>query len=224
MLGGQNVFVYTVAEEQHTLSEGDPVWGVTSLAGEIFLLRKKGRDQVEVYDVITYCALRCLTVPNARRFRPIDMISCAYYYCIYIADKYKYIRKIDIKAPAFTRWALNGRPRGISVNASHNVLVTYLEVQTIKEFSSHGELIREITLPDDIINHCHTIQSLDNTFIVCHGDPGDAVNRVCKISADGRHIVHSHGGQRGSVHGQYNVTWLSMITSLCLWWTFSISE
>jgi len=28
---------------------------------------------------------------------------------------------------------------------------------------------------------------------------------VCKISSDGRHIVHSHGGQPGSDTGQYNV-------------------
>ena len=26
---------------------------------------------------------------------------------------------------------------------------------------------------------------------------------MCKISADGRHIVHSHGGQPGSGRGQY---------------------
>jgi len=28
---------------------------------------------------------------------------------------------------------------------------------------------------------------------------------VCKISADGRHIIKSHGGQRGSDIGQYRV-------------------
>ena len=42
-------------------------------------------------------------------------------------------------------------------------------------------------------------------FIVCHYNVDDALNRVCMISADGRHIVHSHGGQPGSDTGQYNV-------------------
>ena len=37
-----------------------------------------------------------------------------------------------------------------------------------------------------------------------HGDGFDAFNRVCVMSADGRDIVHSHGGQRGSDIGQYN--------------------
>jgi len=40
---------------------------------------------------------------------------------------------------------------------------------------------------------------------VCHGRFDDPVHRVCMMSADGRHIVHSHGGQRGSDTGQYDV-------------------
>ena len=40
---------------------------------------------------------------------------------------------------------------------------------------------------------------------MCHGGLVDAVQRVRKITADGRHIVHSHGGQRGSHTGQYDV-------------------
>jgi len=49
------VCVCTVASVVHTMSEGEPVGGVTSLGEEIYLLRLKasGRDQVEVYDVIT---------------------------------------------------------------------------------------------------------------------------------------------------------------------------
>ena len=67
----------------HTLPEGAPVWGVTLLAGELYLLRPKGRDQVEVYDVITYRLQRCLTVPDARGF--VDMTSCEHYRCVYIS-------------------------------------------------------------------------------------------------------------------------------------------
>jgi len=49
----------TVEQVVHTLPEGEPVMGVTSLDNEIFLLRPKERDQVEVYDVITYCLHHC---------------------------------------------------------------------------------------------------------------------------------------------------------------------
>ena len=73
----------------HTLPEGPPVYGVTSLAGEIYVLRNKARDEVEVYDVITYRLQRCLTVPNSRSFT--DMTSCKHYCCIYVSAPDVYI-------------------------------------------------------------------------------------------------------------------------------------
>jgi len=91
------------------------------------------------------------------------------------------------------------------VNAAHNVLVTCRWVRKIKEFSSHGQLLRELTLPNDVIHPWHAIQTRTGQFIVCHGSSAcdDRVHRVCMISADGRHIVPSHGGQPGSDTGQY---------------------
>jgi len=194
----------TVGQVVHTLPEGKPVVGVTSLADEIYLLRglKGGRDQVEVYDVITYRLQRCLTVPNARGFN--DMTSCEHYRCVYIADPYVVcIHRLDVQGAA-TRWAVNDKPRGLSVNAAHNVLVTCNDVRKIKEFSSHGDLVRELTLPDDVINPWHAIQTHNGEFIVCHGGVDDAVHRVCKMSVNG-HILQSYGGQRGSATGLYNV-------------------
>jgi len=91
------------------------------------------------------------------------------------------------------------------VNAAHNVLVTCPLVGKIKEFSSHGDLLRELTLPDDVIRPLHAIQTRSGQFIVCHGGHGNPVHRVCMISADGRHIVHSQGGQPGSDTGQCNL-------------------
>jgi len=189
----------------HTLPEGVTVWGVTSLADEVYVLRKKERDQVEVYDVINYRLQRRLTVPNIRGLT--DMTSCEYYRCVYIADDNgKCIRRLDVQG-AFTQWAVNDIPDGLSVNAAHNVLVTCRVVRKIKEFSSYGDFVglRELTLPDDVINPRHAIQTRNGEFIVSHGCLGDAVHGVCKISADGRHVIKSHGGRPGSHIGQYHV-------------------
>jgi len=178
------------------LPEGAEIRGVTLLAGEIYLLREKERDQVEVYDVITYRLQRRLTVPNARKFT--DMTSCEHNRCVYTGDySVKCVHRLDVQG-AVTRWAVNDEPRGLSVNAAHNVLVTCPRVRKIKEFSSHGDLLRELTLPDDVIWPLHAIQTRSGQFIVSHGGHGNPVHRVCMISADNRHIVHSHGGQRGS--------------------------
>jgi len=191
-----------VGQLVHTLPEGELVAGVTLLAGEIYLVRWKERDQVEVYDVITYRLQRCLTVPVARWFG--DMTSCEHNRCMYIGDyKVECVHRLDVQG-AVTRWAVNAWPWGLSVNAAHNVLVTCPIVRKIKEFSSHGDLLRELNVPDDVISPWHAIQTRSGQFIVCHGVICNPVHRVCMISADGRHIVHSHSGQPGSDTDQYH--------------------
>jgi len=192
-----------VGQVVHTLPEGEPVAGVTSLADEVYVLRDKDRDQVEVYDVITYRLQRCLTVPDLRVVT--DMTSCEHYRCVYIGDYVdECIHRLDVQG-GVTRWDVNDKPECLSVNAAHNVLVTCYVVGKIKEFSSHGDLLRELTLPDDVIHPQHAIQTHNGQLIVCHGDRDDAVHRVCKISVDGRDIVQSHGGPPGSDIGHYNV-------------------
>jgi len=178
---------------------------VTSLGEEIYLLRGKGVDQVEVYDVISYRLLRCLTVPNAnsRAFR--DMTSCEHFLCLYIADHdVEYVHRLDLQGKASV-WPVNDVPTSLSVNADHNLIVTYLTVRKIKEFSPRGDLIRDVMLPDDVINPCHAVQLTSGQFIVCHGNLYDPIHRVCKISSDGCNIVQSHGGQRGSNIAQYKM-------------------
>jgi len=68
----------------HTLPEGEPVVGLTQLAGEIYVLRRKERNPLEVYDVDTYRLQRRLTVPHRRWL--VDMTSCEYFQCLYVAD------------------------------------------------------------------------------------------------------------------------------------------
>jgi len=192
----------TVGQVVHKLPKGEAVRGVTSLADKVYLLRAKVRDQVEVYDVNNYRLQRRLTVPLCGF---ADMTSCEHYRCVYIGDHIgECIHRLDVQGAA-TQWAVNDKPRGLSVNAAHNVLVPCGFVRKVKEFSSRGDLLRELTLPDDVIHPRHAIQTRNGEFIVCHGVWSDAVHRVCKISADGRHVIKSHGGQRGSDIGQYNV-------------------
>jgi len=186
------------------MSGGESVRGVTSLGEEIYLLRAKdsGRDQVEVYDVISYRLLRCLTVPNSRGF--FDMTSCANLLRLYICDPYvKCIHRLDLHGNA-EQWPVSDEPVGLSVNTNHNLIVTCRQVGKIKEFSPRGELLRDVILPDDVTNPLHAIQLTSGQFIVCHGWVDDRVHRVCKISSDGRHVVQSHGGHRGSDTGQYD--------------------
>jgi len=196
----------TVGQLVDSLPEGEPVRGVTLLAGELYLLRRKERDHVEVYDVSSYRLLRSLTVPGIHRLT--DMTSCEHNHCVYIGDYSGddfsgCVCRLNVRG-TIIRWAVNGKPCGLSVNTAHNVIVVCVHVRKIKEFSTYGDLLRELTLPDDIINPWHAIQTRSGQFIVCHGELGDAVHRVCMMSADGCHIDHSHGRQPGSETGQCN--------------------
>jgi len=176
---------------------------VTSLGEEIYLLRKKDVDQVEVYDVISCRLLRCLSVPNARSFT--DMTSCKHLLCLYIADLgVECVHRLDLQGNS-TQWPVNDEPHGLSVNADHNIIVTCRSVRKIKEFSSRGDLLRDVTLAAEVNNPWHVIQLTNGQFIVCHGDHDDPMNRVCKVSEDGGHIIKSHGGPIGSNIGQYSV-------------------
>jgi len=197
------VCVSAVASVVHMMSKGKKVCGVTTLGKEIYLLRpKSGRDEVEVYDVITYRLQRCLTVPNARGFE--DMTSCEHCLCLYISDhRVECIHRLDLQGNA-EQWPVSDVPGGLSVNADHNLIVTCRKVRKIKEFNPRGESVRYIILPGDVINPWHAIQLTSGQFIVCHGRGDDAVHRVCRISPDGRHVVQSHGGQPGSDTGQYD--------------------
>jgi len=184
------------------MPEGERVFGVTSLGEEIYLLRDKVSDEVQVYDVISYRLQRCLTVPKSRLLS--DMTSCEHLLCLYISDLVaECIHRLDLQGNA-QQWPVNDRPTYISMNAHHNLIVTCRVVSKIKEFSPYGELVRDVILPGDVINPWHAIQLTSGQFIVCQGGVDDPVHRVCKISSDGRHIVHSHGGQPGSDTGQYN--------------------
>ena len=86
------------------------------------------------------------------------------------------------------------------------MLVACAEVRRVKEFSSLGHLLREFALPGDAINRQHAIQTRRGQLIVCYGGPGDPVHRVCTMSADGRRIVHSRGGQPGPDTRHYDVS------------------
>jgi len=100
---------------------------------------------------------------------------------------------------------VSAEPNGLSVNKAHNVLVTCGVVRKVKEFSTVGELLRDVTLPDDVIYPWHAIQLTSGQSVVCHGNIDDQFYRVCILSADFCETVHSHGGQQGSDTGQYDL-------------------
>jgi DNA-binding beta-propeller fold protein YncE len=186
----------------HSLDEGKPVLGLTTLNNELYVRRetwpyneKDNDDIITIYDTETYRVQRSLKISGLGGVD--DMTSCNRHQCIYISDwKNKVVHRVESKN-IITQWPVNDEPRGLSVNSVHNVLVTCGLVRKIKEFTTDGKLIREIQLPTDIVNPKHTVELINDQFVVCHGASKDPVHRVCIVDSKGC-ILQSYGGFRES--------------------------
>ena len=84
------------------------------------------------------------------------------------------------------------------------MLVTCDAVRKIKEFSTDGQLLHVLTLPQDVVSPWHAIRLSSGQFIVCHGDLCDRLHRVCMVGSDGS-VVKSLGGTKGSAIQQMDV-------------------
>jgi len=187
-----------------TLPEGEPVRGVTSLDNHLYVLRgSKASDQIEVYDVESYCLVHCLTVHKLGCAD--DMLACGHYSCAYISDSsHDCVHRVALPGAATTQWPVNDQPYRLSLTDKHSVLVTCGKVRKIKEFTTDGQLLHEVILLQDVLSPFHTVQLSSGEFIVCHGDLSDPLHRVCLIGTDG-HVVKSYGGRAGSSSQQMHV-------------------
>jgi len=192
-----------VGREIQRLPRAESVFGVTSLDNHLYVLRgDKSSEQVEVYDINSYRLQRYLTV--CRLGIAFDIVACAHNRCAYISDcSHKSIHKIASSGDTITHWPVNDEPHGLSVSLTHGVLVTCRWARKIKEFSTDGQLIREVVLPGDVVSLWHSVQLSSGEFIVCHGNVCDPVHRVCLVSSDG-HVVKSFGGPQGSSSHEMN--------------------
>jgi len=166
----------------------------------IFVLRTKASQQIAAYDCDSYRLQRKISVPCG-----FDIVACPYYRCLYISGfNDKCVYRVALPNDDVINWPVNDEPCCLSVTDTHSVLVTCDEVRKIKEFSRDGELLRQILLAEDVVSPLHTIQLSSGEFVVCHGDRGDPVHRVCLVGSDGR-VVKSYGGPAGSSTQQMSV-------------------
>jgi hypothetical protein len=165
------------------LPDGDPIWGIASIADRLYVLRSRVADQIEVYDFVQPCtaddvsrvssATTSRTVERYRTLKPLnidglrglaDMASCRLTRSLYVVDcvaKRIYRLRFDndtLTGYSTISWPVNDEPWGVSVAANlGHVLVACDEAKKVKEFKDDGELVREIRLQPDIVNPCHAV-------------------------------------------------------------------
>ena len=171
--------------------------GLATLYNEVFVVRE-GSSEIEVYDSATLTLQRSITVEG------LNMASSVKYSCLYIADwgavtgrNGGYVHRVKLFGKTI-KWSLGDTLRGVSVTPDgFNVIVTFQVSRKIKEYTTHGELVRETRLQEDIVNPFIAIQLSTGQFVVSHGGiyggTTDPLNRVCIVDIDG-HIKECFGG------------------------------
>ena len=189
-----------------TLPDGEPVKGVTSLDNRLYVLRgNKSSEQIEVYDIDSYRSVRSLTVPGLGNGS--DIVACRHNRCAYISDwSHNSVQRVALSDATVTHWSvgLNDKPAHLSLTYRHGVLVSCWQVCKIKEFTTDGQLLHVLTLPQDVVSPFHAIQLSSGQFVVCHGERSALLHRVCLIGSDGI-VAKSFGGQEGSGSQHMNV-------------------
>jgi len=170
---------------------------MATLYNHLYVLRyDKSSKQIEVYEVDSFCLLHSLTV-HGLGIRH-DIAVCRHNLCAYVSDaSHNSVHKVPLSGATATQWPVNDKPLRLSVTVKHSLLVTCRDVHKIKEFTADGQILREVLLSQDVCAPMHAVQLSSGEFIVCHGDGGDPLRRVCLIGSDGQ-VVKSFGGPKGS--------------------------
>jgi len=185
----------------HVIPEGKQVSGVTSLGGDVFVVRCNSQEKIEVYDIKTFTLQRHITVPGLGS-ESCGLVASPYNNCLYASDyDNNSVHRAELSGRnAVMKWSVARQPLGLSVNSEHNLLVVSGGGRKLQIFTTRGTLLQNIQLQADIESPRHAVQLSTGQFLISHYG---SLHRVCLVGVDGA-VVRSYGGQKGSQLMQMN--------------------
>jgi len=155
------------------------VSAVTSLGNEVFVLRFESRRRVEVYDASTFTPQRYITVPGLGSWS-YGLAACAHNICLYVSDYTdKSVHRAELSGSNAAKWSVASGPKGLSVNKEHNVVVTCRWADKIQEYTTHGALVREISLKQaGVTRPWHAVQLSTGDYVVSENKSPGVVSVV----------------------------------------------
>jgi len=171
------------------------------LGDDVFLLRQ-GSQQLEVYDARTFTLQRHIRIPGLGS--PSYGLSASIHYdCLYASDyNNDHIHRVDLSdSSAVKQWSVASRPAGLSVKKEHNVVVACWGAHKLQEYTTHGTLVREISLQQvGVSNPWHAVQLSTGDYVVsCCTLPG----AVIVVGVDGQ-VLRSYDQSQASNVGPMN--------------------
>ena len=182
----------------HTFPKGEDIGGLTLLNDELYVLRDRDNNQIDIYSTTNFSLLRQLSVPRVSGRHMRDITSCSQKQCIYISDNGAVcIRRVGVDV-SISKWPVKGSPRGLSVTGSCNLLVTCCDwrgrVCKLLELSyENGECICEIPLESNVEWPWHGVQLNNGQYVVCYGTRVND-SRLIQIGRDGK--VRGHNTEK----------------------------
>ena len=149
--------------------------------------------QIRVHKLLVQCSPK-----------PRNMVGCAVNNCLYISgDNTNCIHKVAIgQNNTLSSWSTAcGNPHMLSVTSSHNLLVALSGVNALYEYSTDGELIRQIRFADPLFQSAgisspvHSVQLTNDHYAVVHHGP-TGLHQFSVVSSDGQ-LVQSYRGDMG---------------------------
>jgi len=140
----------------HVFSVSGDVTGITVLGSDVFVVRHP--SHVDVYDSTSFTSTRSLIITGSEQLEGI--VSCSHNNCLYVIDSAQdIIYRYDLSNNVTTKWSMSGQCYGLSVTKTDNVLITLRlrNPKRIQEYTTHGSLIRDISLDNSIVGPWHCV-------------------------------------------------------------------
>ena len=194
----------------HTVQNAGEVCGMTLLNGELYVLRQRDLEQIEVYSITASALLRRLSVRRLRNF--VDIASSDRQSCVFVADAGSACVLRVRSDGSDGQWPLRGYPRALSTTRTSNLLVTCgdgagRQCSLVELSGESGECLREIALQVERAWHVVPLNDDDDDddgrFVVSHGF--FTTGRVSVVADDGRVVRSSGGGGDVDLNSPYRV-------------------
>ena len=140
--------------------------------------------------------LHCSPEQNSPQLR--DMVACDVSNSLYASSQYySSIYKVALNENnMISSWSVGSSPQGLSMTNSHNLLVVFSGNSELSEYSTDGNLLRQINLqPEGISNPVHAVQISEDQFAVTHHGP---THQFSIVGSDGQ-LIRSYSGNAGDL-------------------------
>ena len=156
-----------------------PVFGLTFINNQLFVLRYSSKDEIQVYETATFTQQRTVRVAGlSDDWWYKALTSCDVNNCLYVSDIIN-VYKVDLSTDNVLNWRVDSWPRGLSVNTASNVIVTCFHGDEIREYTTSGSLVRTIKLQISLVTSpLHAVQLTDSQFVVSHLGPVHGVSLI----------------------------------------------